>query len=558
MSLSTHQPPTPPCLSIFSWLPAELILQILGEDQEHLDCRDRASVSRTCQLFYSINNPILYAQNIQQGRSSCLFWAAKHGRLDTLKRAIDAGGNVNTESWFADHADNVHQVHLAGPGFSDHNNSNNDDGVTTPLHVAAKYGQQEAAQYLIDHGAIVDAASSRFCDHLKIYWRQYFTPTWRPGWTPLFAALNHGQTATAELLVSHKAESTNVHIRGRRLFIPALHVAAANGMTSVIKLLATHQADDFDINSRDFSGNSALHYASQYWPPPQLDHGEDQLTTSATSSPIPILLSLGADLEGVNNRLQNPLIHACWLGNWTVATQLVQAGANPKAECYVREVQKLARPLYLASLSRADITRQSGSEPYQDKVAWEAARGVFFKALVAAGVNVNARLTYSRSFDIPMLQRVCLDNDYFAAKTLLHVAGADVDSTDGLGQTALLGYLRFVGQRPPYAFNRANVAAEIFELLLASGARLDVPDENGCDALEQAMDWSLAGADLAGSLRSLLRLADAQNVSEERIEAAISACCEKIVSEVDQSPETLVANLLLDFRQKVWGRGRLF
>lgn len=531
-----------PSTSSFALLPIELIIQILGDD--HLASRDRASISRTCQLFHNINNPLLYAQDVRQGRSSCLFWAAKHGRLDTLKRAVDAGADINNEGWFADDDDGDD-----GGGIV-HVHDNKPAGVTTPLHVAAKYGQKEAAEWLLDHGANIDAASFCWCDALVMYWRQYFSPASRPGWTPLFAALTHEQAATAELLVSRKAELTNMHTRRRRLFIPALHVAAANGMTSVIHMLA--QAPHFDVDSRDFSGNTALHYASQYWPHAVRANGH------TVASPIPLLLSLGAEIEGVNNRLQNPLIHACWLGNWVAATLLVQAGANPKAECYVREVEKLVRPLYLASLSRADIARQSGSEPYQDHVAWETARRDFFQALVAAGVNVDERLVYRHSVDIPMLQRVCLDNNYAAAKTLLHVAGADVDATDGLGQTALLGYLRdLAGQRLPYA-NRSNVAADIVELLLAGGARLDVPDENGCDALQQALEWSLAGADLTGSLRSLLRLADAHNVSEGRIEAAITACCDKIVSEVDQSPETVVANLLLDFRQKVWGRGRLF
>lgn len=529
----------------FSLLPTELVIQILGDD--HLACRDRASLSRTCHLFHDISNPILYAQNLRLAKSSCLFWAAKHGRLATLGRALAAGANVNTEACFADDDDD------------DDNDVNADDDATTsttPLHVAAKYGQTEAAEWLLDHGADIDAPSSLFCDALVVYWRQYFTPAWRPGWTPLFAALNQEHAATAELLVSRNAELTNSHTRRRRLFIPALHVAAANGMTSVIHLLA--RAPHFDVNSRDYSGNTALHYATQYWP-----HRHDQearrAQDTAAASPIPLLLRLGAEIEAVNNRLQNPLIHACWFGNWTTAAQLVRAGANPKAECYVREVQKLVRPLYLASLSHADVVRQSRSEPHQDEAAWEAARADLFAALVAAGVNVNDRLTYSRSFDIPMLQRVCLDHNHAAASTLLHVAGADVDATDGLGQTALLGYLRLAGlRRSPTA--RSNAVAEIFVLLLASGARLDVPDDNGCDALQQALDWSLAGADLAGSLRSLLRLADARNVSEGRIEAAIAACGggEKTGSEMDQSPESVAAKKwLMDFWHKTWGRGEV-
>lgn len=527
--------------SVFSWLPTELIIQILSDDL--LGVRDRASISLTCHLFHCINNPILYSQNIRHGKSSCLFWAAKHGRIGTLRRGVEAGGDVNVQGWPVDEC--------AGPESSDEEAT----GITSLLHVAAKYGQRDAAEWLLDTGADIDAPSYRFCDALVVYWRQFFTPAWRPGWTPLFTALNHEQASTARLLISRKAELTHMHTRKRNLCIPALHVAAANGMASVIEMLS--QADDFDVNARDFGGNSALHYASQYWPLAYRKNGHDD----APSSPIPLLLSLGAEIEGVNNLRQSPLIHACWSGNWVAATLLVKAGADPRAECYIQEMQKLVRPLYLATLSRADIARQSGSEPYQDEFAWEAARTDFFHALASAGVSVNGRLTDSQSLDIPILQCVCLDHNYSAAEVLLGVAGADVNATDGLGQTALLGYLRFAGQRLPYA-SRSNVVADIFALLLASGARLDIPDENGCDALQQALDWFLGGADLAGCLPSLLRLADASNVSEARVEAAISSCCYyEGASAYDgarrQSPEIRVASMLLDFRQMAWGRGRL-
>lgn len=525
--------------SVFATLPPELIIQILADD-ELADC-DRAALSRTCRLFHVISNPRLYAQNVRHARASCLFWAARHGRLDTLTRALAAGALVNSsESW-------------------DDNNAHDNAGggsITTPLHVAAKYGQTAAAKWLLDHGATVDAASYRFCDALVVYWRQYFTPSWRPGWTPLFAALNHHHAATAELLVAHKARRTNMPTRRRQLVVPALHVAAANGMPSVVEMLAADhkknngdidESDGFDVNARDFSGNTALHYASQYWP--------SSSSSPSSSSTIPLLLRLGAEREAVNNRLQNPLIHACWSGNWAVATQLVRAGANPKAECYVREVQKLVRPLYLASLSRADIARQAAGRappsPHdEDDDCWEAARAEFLAALVAAGVNVNDRLTYSRSFDIPMLQRVCLDNNYAAARTLLQVAGAHVDATDGQGQTALLGYLRYATDRAHHSSSSNNVVAaatDLLALLLASGARLDVRDHNGCDALQQALDWARVGADVIGSLELMLQRAGAANVSVARIEEAIASC---------YAPKTpgVVVDLLVDFRHKVWGR----
>lgn len=511
-----------PGQSILSWLPTELIIHILSDS--HFRPRDRANISLTCRLFHAINTPILYTEDIRHGNSSCLFWAARHGRIGTLQNAVAVGAHLNNNGWLAE-------------GEADEADDDNTGRATTPLHVAAKYGQREVAEWLIDNGADINATSYKYCDALVIYWRQYFTPVWRPGWTPLFAALNHEQASTAELLVSRRAELTNTHTGRRQLFVPALHVAAANGVSSVIKLLST--AEDFDVGSRDFNGNTALHYACQYW----LQANDD---LQLASSPIPLLLSLGADIEAVNNRLQNPLIHACWMGNFRAATLLVNAGANPKAECYVREVQKLVRPLYLASLSRFDIARQSGSEPYQDEATLEAARADFFQALFAAGINVNDRLTYSRSFNIPMLQRVCLDNNHFAAEILIRVAGADVNATDGQGQTALLGYLRSLGQGHSYK-SSSHVTGDIIALLLASGARLDVPDNKGVDVLQLAVGWFVTEKDHSSCLQILLRCANASNVTEMRLLAAIDSCFNNPASLSHRA-----AALLHDFLETHW------
>lgn len=504
--------------SILSWLPTELLIHVLSDP----DFRppDRANISLTCRVFQAINTPILYTDNVRQGGSSCLFWAARHGRIGTFQNAVAAGAHLDIAGWLDE--DGIGGVDV-----------NDDSCAATPLHVAARYGQRQVAEWLIDNGADINAASYRYCDALIVYWKQYFTTACRPGWTPLFAALNNKQALTAELLVSREAESTNTRTGRRYFLVPALHVAAANGVTSVIKLLST--ARDFDVDSRDFNGNTALHYASQYWPP-----AEDDLRSN--SSPIPLLLSLGADIEAANNRLQNPLVHACWMGNFRAATLLVRAGANPKAECYVREVQKLVRPLYLASLSHFDIAQQSGNDPPEDGSAFEDARSELFHALFDAGVDLNGRLTYSRFFDAPMLQRVCLDNNYFAAQTLLHVAGADVNATDGQGQTILLGYLRSLTQSPSYYSNTSHIVGDMLALLLRGGARLDIADYTGTDALQLAIGWVLAGESSASCLQMLLRCANASNVSEARILAAIASCYDQPVVVSHRA-----VTLLLDF-----------
>ncbi|ROW13168.1 hypothetical protein VPNG_04876 [Cytospora leucostoma] len=494
---------------------------------------DRANISLTCRVFETINTPILYAENVRQGGSSCLFWAARRGRLRTIQIAVAAGAHPHVAGWLAEDGMDGSDVDIVCR-------------ATTPLHVAARYGHRQVAECLIDNGADINAFSYKYCDALVVYWRQYST-IWRPGWTPLFAALNHKQASTAELLVSRQAKWTNTRRGTSHLNIPALHVAAANGVSSVIKLLST--ARDFDIDSRDLNGNTALHYASQYSPP-----ADDDLQSDL--SPFPLLLSLGADIEAVNNRLQNPLIHACWMGNFRAATLLVRAGANPKAECYVREVQKLVRPLYLASLSHSDIARQSGEEPPEDGPAFEDARSELFQALFDAGVDVNERLTYSRFFDAPILHRVCLDNNSYAAQTLIHVAGANVNATDGQGQTALMGYLRSLTRRPIYSII-SHTVSDMLALLLRSGARLDIPDHSGADALQLATGWVVEDADPAICLQTLLRCANASNVSESRVLAAIDSCYDEpagLSYHVVAVASHRAVTLLFDFLEVTWIR----
>lgn len=72
----------------------------------------------------------------------------------------------------------------------------------TPLHFAAKAGQLEVAQFLVDNGADVNARTH----HDE---------------TPLMEAVDHGHDAVAELLLKNKADVNAVTVSGKT----ALHGA---------------------------------------------------------------------------------------------------------------------------------------------------------------------------------------------------------------------------------------------------------------------------------------------------------------------------------------------
>jgi ankyrin repeat protein len=78
------------------------------------------------------------------------------------------------------------------------------------------------------------------------------------GWTPLHLAAHFGQTEAARLLLNKGAKvdarSTNA------LHNCPLHAAAAGGSANVVKLLIEHGAS---VNARQHSGWTAIHAAAQ-------------------------------------------------------------------------------------------------------------------------------------------------------------------------------------------------------------------------------------------------------------------------------------------------------
>lgn len=209
-------------------LPMELLIQIFSHDS--LTSKDRANISLACPRIHDITHSILYSRNTELERALYLFLAAKYGRIDALQLAHGFGADINCQAWFND-KDNL--------WFNKKDTDKLHTGFTTPLHVAAKYGQNEAVEWLLDRGANIDAPSKHWCDapHLKdpkIYLIYQKDCTW----TPLFAAINERHTFTVELLVSRGATVASLDA-GDSDGVSTLHVAAANGLKSTIRFLST-------------------------------------------------------------------------------------------------------------------------------------------------------------------------------------------------------------------------------------------------------------------------------------------------------------------------------
>ncbi|VUC25544.1 unnamed protein product [Clonostachys rosea] len=60
--------------------------------------RNHAALARTCRDLYAVLNEGLYKRNLRRDprRASCVLWAAQNGRLDTMKRAVEYGADLNS------------------------------------------------------------------------------------------------------------------------------------------------------------------------------------------------------------------------------------------------------------------------------------------------------------------------------------------------------------------------------------------------------------------------------------------------------------------------------
>ncbi len=176
----------------------------------------KAEHTRTLTQWIT-DHPLLVFSKDESGATP-LHWAAENGHTPVADYLINKGALVNaavTDGAFISF---------------------------TPLTWTALNGHEEIAQLLIDNGALVNASITE--------------DEWK-GYTPLHISIIKGTTIVAKLLLSRGAQVNATDDEGST----PLHSAARCGQNKTAKLLIDNGAL---VNATDDEGSTPLHLAAQY------------------------------------------------------------------------------------------------------------------------------------------------------------------------------------------------------------------------------------------------------------------------------------------------------
>lgn len=111
----------------------------------------------------------------------------------------------------------------------------------TPLHKAAAFNGKDMAALLLDHGANLNALGTKY-GVIQVM--------------PLHLAAEAGFADVIQVLLDHGAD-INARTSGQNSVTP-LHMAAAKGRSTVVKMLLRSGAE---VNARDIKAQTPLHWA---------------------------------------------------------------------------------------------------------------------------------------------------------------------------------------------------------------------------------------------------------------------------------------------------------
>ena len=157
----------------------------------------RAALARTCKQLHSIIERDMYRDNIRQNGGWVMGWAAVHGRLGTLQKAMASGADIHAEYL-------ARAQYLTYALYS----STKIPARQPLLHYAAKSGQDNIVEFLLDHKVDINKkpAEARLCGCM---WStsppRRFPRTCSRQWAPLHLAICQGNTSTARLLLRRGA-----------------------------------------------------------------------------------------------------------------------------------------------------------------------------------------------------------------------------------------------------------------------------------------------------------------------------------------------------------------
>lgn len=366
-------------------LPTELMLLVIDEISQQYDL---AALARTCRQLQGLVTPILYENEVNKNDWRVVFWAAERGRVGTLKQWVavqNSDGNIRasldiyTATKAIPQTDDlsIQDIGIPGPLWRDKYFVGPLATATlgrhmrcyAPLHHAAGNGHKDVVEFLLDHGAdinaggvgILPAGISVFHDARD---RNHPLHENRIMLNALHIAVisNHdpaGYADVAKVLLQRGIDPVLRPLQvGQDSNITALHLAAAYshlpGNLEVLRIIA--ESGRVDINGPDIDGQTPLMYAAE-------SNGKDpSLAVFAT------LKKLGADIDGnvsTSDGIEAPLLVALIRRNrWRAAARLIDVGVR-------LEVQEGQRPL-LEEVKRAKMSvihpEKVDSEAYAELV----------------------------------------------------------------------------------------------------------------------------------------------------------------------------------------------
>ncbi|KAG6005980.1 hypothetical protein E4U21_007473 [Claviceps maximensis] len=286
--------------------------------------RDIDALARCNKRLYSLLIVHLYRFNVRHSYASGLIWAAKWGRLETLKRAIAAGVRMQDHALLPTAAEHGHEacvrLLLTTPGIDI--NVKNEQGWTavaaasrqghvnvvksllvadpdlqtnyagwSPLNVAAGDGRTEVVTLLLAKGADVSNPSDT-------------------GWTPLKSAACNGHYDVVKLLLAHGA---GVHATAERLWTP-LHSAASSGHSDIVELLLSY-------------GASTSAVTVDGWTPLALAADRGHVDA------VKVLVAKTADVNLSGGNGWTPITLASDSGHVEIVRILLESGADVNSSC---------------------------------------------------------------------------------------------------------------------------------------------------------------------------------------------------------------------------------
>lgn len=381
-------------------IPIELLKTIIG----YID--NEASIYatiRTCHLLYNLGIDELYLVNADRGSGSCCDWAALHGRVETLRRALSLGLCIGTNDRLYDAVSNGHLEVLQF--FID---SDTDGWVTASLNFFDCSGV-----------SLLDLASDN--GDLPVVQALLSLCTLKEESIAIHLAVAKGHFNVVLTLLENGADISIADSSGQT----PLHIAVVNQHHDELKLLLERGGD---VNALDTHQCTPLHMAAKI--------GNMDITSS--------LLDYGANLSARDDTGFTAFLHAVDQGQHRTVQMLLNRGADVN-DCTADDMGSTA--LHLASMKsqRADtidILLERGAAIFaQDACGWtalyravEANQIRYLKAFYDKMNGLN--LPWDRPDAEPLLSVAASRGSVEIARFLLD-RGAGVEDVDKWGCTAL-------------------------------------------------------------------------------------------------------------------------